>query len=200
MSKPVKALLKKEMMKRFEGVSSLAVVGFTGIDAVSTHKIRSRLRQKDIRMTVVKNSVARQAFKELRLDPATGMLDGPCAVAYGADSVVTVVRELLEIGKDSPNLKIKAALLDGEVFPDNQIERLSKFPTRPEAIGRVVTCVLSPGSKLAGCLIGPASKLAGIIKAVEEKAKSAPETPAPETPAAEAPAAAAAPEAPTTPA
>ena len=67
MSKPVKELVRKELMKRLDGVSSLAVIGFTGLDAVTTNTVRSRLVKKDIHVTVVKNALAKQAFKELGL-------------------------------------------------------------------------------------------------------------------------------------
>jgi large subunit ribosomal protein L10 len=194
MSKPVKELIKKELLKRFAGVDSLAVVGFTGLDAIATNKIRGRLRKKQINMTVVKNSIAKRAFDDLGIAKASDMLEGPCAVAYGADSVVTVVRELLEIGKDSPKLTVKAAFLEGEIFPTERIDELSKFPTRDEAIGRVVACILSPGKKLAACIIGPGSKVASILKTIEEKAPKEEPKPAEAAPvAAEAPAAAAAP-------
>lgn len=200
MSKPVKELIRNELVKRFEGVTSLAVVGFTGLDAIATHSLRGRLHDKQIRLTVVKNSVARQAFKQLGLDAAGGLLDGPCAVAYGADSVVTIVRTLMDVAKETAkgaaSLTIKAALLDGQPFAADQIEALSKYPNRDEAIARVVSVVLSGGSKLAACLIGPGGAVASILKTVEEKAKEAaaaapaPEA-APEAPAAAAPEAAA---------
>lgn len=177
MSKPVKELVRKTLIGRFEGVSELAVVGFTGVDAVTTNSIRSRLRQKDIRMQVVKNALARQAFVSLGIEGAGALLDGPCAVVHGADSVVTVVRELLDINKDTPNLKVKAAFLDGDLFPTDQIQALSKYPTRAEAISQVVQCVLSPGANLAGCLLGPGGQIASILKAIEEKLEK--EAPAP---------------------
>jgi len=173
MSKPVKELLRKELIKRLEGVRQLAVVGFTGVDAPTNNAIRARLRSKDIRMLVVKNALARQALATLGLAEAGKLLEGPCAVVHGADSVVTVVRELLDIGKESPNLTVKAAFMDGDVFGADQIERLSRFPTREEAIGQVVQCVLSPGANLAGCLIGPGGQIAAILKAIEEKAQAA---------------------------
>jgi len=169
MSKPVKKLIRDELIQRFDGVTQLAVVSFTGVDANTTNEIRSRLAEKDIRVSVVKNSLARQAFKEVGIESAGGLLDGPCAVAYGADSVVTVVRELLDIGKEAPNLTVKAAFMEGDLFGEDRIDALSKFPTREEAIGQVVGCVLSAGANLAGCLIGPAGQLAGILKGIEEK-------------------------------
>ncbi len=170
MSKPIKALMRKELSKQFDGMTSLAVVGFTGVDAISTNQIRERLRSKGIRLTVVKNAMARQAFKDIGLEAAGALLDGPCAIAYGSDSVVSVVRELLEEGKDQPNLTVKAALMEGETFGADQIQALSKFPTRDEAIATVVACVLSPAGKLVGAIRGPASKIASLIKTIEEKA------------------------------
>jgi ribosomal protein L10 len=169
MSKPVKEMMRRELIRRFEGVTSLAVVGFSGLDAVSTNRIRGRLRQRDIRMTVVKNSVARQAFEAVGLPSARGLLDGPCAVAYGADSVVSVVRELLDLRKEAPQLTVKAALLEGEVFGAQQIDELSRYPNRQEAIGRVVQCVLSPGGRLAGALRGPGGALAAALKTIADR-------------------------------
>ncbi len=194
MSKPVKELVRKELVKRFAGVDSLAVVGFTGLDAVTTHTVRGRLLEKGVRLTVVKNSVARQAFKELGLAKAGEMLDGPCAVAYGSDpkvGVVNVVRSLLEIAKETPKLTVKAALLEGEIFGTERIDELSKFPTRDEALSQLVGAILAPGRKLAACLVGPGGKVAAILKTIEEKRKEAGETaPAAAAPAGDAPAAA----------
>ena len=175
MSKPVKELIRKELAHRFEGLTSLAVVSFTGLDATTNNQIRGRLRKKDIRLTVVKNSLARQAFKSLGMEQAAEMLEGPCAVVYGADpervSIVSVVRELLDIHKDAPALTVKAALLEGEVFAgDQQVRRLGNFPTREEAIGQVVQYALSAGANLAGCLIAPGGQVASILEPIEKKA------------------------------
>jgi large subunit ribosomal protein L10 len=169
MSKPVKELIRKELIGRFAGVTQLAVVGFTGLNARKTNEIRARLRERDIRMTVVRNALAKQAFGATGIANAGELLDGPCAVAYGADSVVTVVRELLAIHRDEPSLTVKAAFLEGELFGADRIDALSKFPTREEAIGQVVACALSSGANLAGCLVGPGAQLAGILKAIEDR-------------------------------
>ncbi|MCD4825562.1 MAG: 50S ribosomal protein L10 [Phycisphaerae bacterium] len=171
MSKPVKQMISKELTERFAEVDSVAICGFTGLDSEATYAMRGKLAEKDIKITVVKNSLARSAFKTAGLDDAIELLDGPCAVAYGADSIVTVVRELLDVHKEAPALTVKGAVLDGEVFSgDAEVMALSKFPTRDEALGQVVGCVLSAGANLAGCLVGPAGQIAGILKAIEEKA------------------------------
>ena len=179
MSKPVKKLIRDELIKRFDGVTQLAVVGFSGVDANTTNAIRTRLAEKDIRVSVVKNALARQAFRQLGIQEVGELLDGPCAVAYGADSVVTVVRELLDISKEAPNLTVKAAFMEGDLFTQDKIDALSKYPTRGEAVGQIISCVLSAGANLAGCLIGPGGQIASILKSIEEKASGGEEGEAP---------------------
>jgi len=61
-------------------------------------------------------------------------------------------------------------VLDGTLFKGKAgVEELSKFPTREEAIGRIVTLIVSPARKLVAQVQGPGSALAGIVKSIEEK-------------------------------
>lgn len=173
MSKPVKEMMRKNLARRFSGLDSLAVVDFTRVDATATNQIRGRLSEKNIRMMVVKNSVARQAFREVGFEQAGGLLQGPCAIAFSEDSetvgVVSVVRELLDIHKEQPNVTVKAALLEGEVFGADRVDELSKFPTREEAIGKVTGALMSVGSKLSAAMLSPGGAIGGILKSIEEK-------------------------------
>jgi len=173
MSKPVKKMMQRELAGRLEGVSSLAVVGFTGIDAITTHMIRGRLREKKIALMVVKNAMARHAFDSIGLPEAKDLLAGPCAVAFSTDpealGVVEVVRELVEIGTKAPNLTVKAALLEGQTFGPDRIAELKNYPTRSEAQSKALSCVLGPGGKLSACLAGPGAVIASLLKSIESK-------------------------------
>jgi len=168
MSKPVKAMLRRELVGRLEGVESLAVLSLAGVDGVAGNRLRGELRERDIRLTVVKNSVARQAFKEVGLDSASALLDGPCAVATGGESVVNVVRQLLEFARDVPALRVRGALMEGVVFTADRVEELSRYPTREEAVAQVASLAASPGARLAAAVLAPGGRLAGAVKARAE--------------------------------
>jgi large subunit ribosomal protein L10 len=174
MSKPVKQMIRKDLTRRFADVTSVAVVGFSGLNSEQTYEMRGRLAGKDIQFKVVKNSLAKQAFQDVGLDVACDLLDGPCAIAWGSDSIVSVVRELMDIKKTAPAVEVKAAVLDGEIFAGEQdVDRLSKFPTRDEALGQVVQAILSAGANVAGCIVAPGGAIAGILKTIEEKSEAA---------------------------
>ena len=196
MSKQVKSLLRKEITNRLGDARDVAVVSLVGIDGVTNNRLRGELRQKGIRVMVVKNAMARQAFGEMGLGGAEQLLDGACALAYGGESVVDVVRELLNRIKQIPQLSVRGALMEGTLFGPDRVEELSRFPTRTEALGNLARAITSPAGNLVSAMRGPASVLAGILKSIEEKREKEAPPAAAEAPAAEAAAAAPAPEAP----
>jgi large subunit ribosomal protein L10 len=170
MSKPIKELIIDDYKERFEQIDGALVLDIRGITANDNNSIRKGLQKKQIRVTVVKNALAKKAFAGTALEPLGPALEGPSALAYSDGSVVDVARELIEWARKVKQLTLKGAVLDGQYFDgDSGVKRLSQFPTREEAQAKVVTLVLSPGRKVVGAAIGPGSKILGIIKEVRER-------------------------------
>jgi len=169
MSKTVKKLLTDSYREKFGDLDQALLVDIRGIDAVANNELRNELAGKDIRITVLKNTLAQAAIQNTALEPLKDLIDGPTAMVYGGESVVNVAREMVDRAKKIEALELKGAVLDGQLFGPDEVERLSKYPTREEAVAEVVTLVLSPAKNLAGAIKGPGSTLASIIKAIEEK-------------------------------
>lgn len=170
MSKTIKNMIIRDYKARLEGTSDAAVVSLRGVTGIDTTRLRATLRGKKIRMTTVRNSLARQAFKDTTLSGLDSVLEGPSVLVYGGASVVEVARELIAAIADMPKVELKGAILDGQLFKGKAgVTELSKFPTREEALGKTVAVILGPGSSLLGQLKGPGSNIAGILKAIETR-------------------------------
>ncbi len=170
MSKPVKEMMIREYRDLLGDNENALAIGLRGISSNDTNAIRAGLARKEIKVTVVRNKLFGQAFGETELAPLKGVLAGSSALAYGAESVVEVAREIVDLLKKFPDIELKGAVLDGMLFEgDAGVKALSKYPTRDEAIAQDVTLILGPGRKLLGAIKGPGSGLAGIVKAIEEK-------------------------------
>jgi large subunit ribosomal protein L10 len=173
MSKKVKNLIQSETANRLKGIDAVAVISPRGISAIKNNLIRRKLREKGLRMTVVKNTLAKRAVgDDSKIKGFDALLDGPSAVIYGKASIATIARLLMDEKKTDEKLELKGIFFDGEAYVGEKgIEKVSKFPTREEALGQVVALILAPGQKLGGIFKGQAGKVAALIKAVEEKAK-----------------------------
>ncbi len=170
MSKQVKEMIVADYEKRFGELSEALIIDVRGIDANANNELRLDLLKKDIRVTVIKNTLARKAFAGTALEGLGASLEGPSALAYGAESVVNVARELVEWAKKLDELELKAAILDGVVFEGEAgVKTLSEYPTREEAQAKVVQLVLSPASKLVSCALAPGSNILGIVKEIQER-------------------------------
>ena len=169
MSKPVKNMIIEMYREQFRDVSGALLVDIRGVTSNDGMKLRSGLLQKGIRVTVVKNSLARKAFEATGLAPIGDMLEGPSAMVYGEQSVVNIARDLLDFVKKYEKLQFKGAIMDGTVFGPDQLETLSKYPTREEAQAQIIQVVLSPAGQVIGAATSAGSQIASILKAIEEK-------------------------------
>jgi large subunit ribosomal protein L10 len=173
MSKRVKSLITAELQTKFKGAEAVVVVDYIGIDAKQTSIIRAGLRGKKVKMTVVRNALAAKALEAAGLKGAKELLKGTNAICYGGESIVDVVKEIVEQTKKVEKLKIKGSIVEGKLLSDKDTTALSKLPNKKELQGLIVGQILGPGRKLAGQIKGPGAKLAGQVKAVEEKAEKA---------------------------
>ncbi|MCH2148920.1 MAG: 50S ribosomal protein L10 [Phycisphaerales bacterium] len=170
MSKLVKQMMAREYKDRFSDISEALIVDIRGIEANDNNELRLELHSKNIRITVIRNSLAKDAFQGTNLEGILPALSGPTALCYGGDSVVDVARELVDWAKKVENLDLKGAILDGEYFEGEAgVKRLSTFPTREEAQAKVVQIVLAPGAALVGAALGPGGRVMGVVKEVQER-------------------------------
>jgi large subunit ribosomal protein L10 len=181
MSKQIKQMEMDALKQTFQDVQDCLLLSVSGVNAQTDHQMRMGLRKKNIRLQVVKNSLARRVFDELGMKVADAWTS-PTLVAWGAGSLAELSRELNALIKKNDKIKVKAALSERQTI---SFQKAIDMPTRAEAIGRIVGLTLSPASRLVSQMLAPGGRLAGQIKTIAERTPAAEETPAPaeETPA-----------------
>src|SRR5690349_5602815 len=100
MSKALKDLISNEFKRRLDGVSDALLVSIEGLDSIANNKLRKDLLKKNIRIMVVKNSLARRATQGTALENAFKDLSGPAALVWGSDDIVSLAKEVAKVFKD----------------------------------------------------------------------------------------------------
>ena len=114
-----------------DGVQDCVLANVIGLDANTSVALRRRLREKDIHLLVVKNSLARRATEGTQLAPAFEGLQGSAAVLWGGEDFVSLVKEVIELDKaaEFEQFKARGGAMDGESLTAERVHEISKWPT-----------------------------------------------------------------------
>ncbi len=170
MSKYVKQLMTDHLKQQLDGVESAVLVTVEGVEANANVRLRRALREKDMHLMVVKNSLARRATDGTSLAPAFEGVDGTAAIVWGGTDIVDVAKEVVRLAKEKEfqPFKARGGVLDGQKLSEDEVIDVSKWPSREEQLSMLVGQILSPWRTLAGQLNGPGGALASQI---EKKSK-----------------------------
>ncbi len=170
MSKYVKNLVSDHLRQRLGDVRDALLVDVIGLDANTNTRLRATLRERNIRMMVVKNSLAARATAGSPLATLFSGLEGSAAVCWGSEDIVSLAKEITRLTRDvefSP-FHARGGLMEGEPIDADRVERISKWPSREEQLSILSGQILSPAAVLAGQLTSIGGALASQI---EQKAE-----------------------------
>src|SRR5579864_1558784 len=96
MSKQIKQMQMDALKSTFGGVRELVLLSVSGLSCTADNQLRASLRKKNIRVQMVKNSLARRVFGELGIDIPKGSpyWAGTTWMAWGPESVAELSQEL----------------------------------------------------------------------------------------------------------
>lgn len=175
MSKRVKKMLIDDLRDRLSGVGEVILLHLGPLDAERTTELRRRLREKDIKLQLVKNSLARLATADTPLAPACAEMEGMLAMAWGGEDVVDLAKELDRIGglAEYEGLEFRGGALDGDRLGPEDVRKVAKWPNRSEQLSILSGQISSLGGLLSGQLLSAGGGLAGqIASRVEELEKA----------------------------
>jgi ribosomal protein L10 len=94
-------------------------------------------------------------------------------MVWGAADVVALAKEVVRLAGDKQYeaFKARGGVMGGARLAPEEVEAISKWPTREEQISILVGQMLSPGAKLASQLEAAGGALASQIKQIAEKAQ-----------------------------
>ncbi len=169
MSKIVKSLITQTLEQRYQGVDNAVWVELTKADGITTTEFRRQLRARHMRLEIVKTALFRRATKDRPLSRLADRMSGPAALITGGESPQAIAKHLNEWLQKLPGLKLRGALIEGELIDESRVSELAKLPTRREIQGRVAGAVRSPGAKLSAAIRSGGARVAACIKTIAEK-------------------------------
>ena len=176
--KAEKAATVAEITTRLKASSTAVLADYRGMTVGQMRDLRSKLRDGNIEMMVVKNTLARRAAKAAGYEPLSAELVGPIAMLFAADDVSAPARILNDYIRANRKMVIKGGLLEGQVIKADTVTELADLPSREVLLSRLLGAMQAPLGNLASVLQAPMTKLARTLDAVRSQKESAAAAPA----------------------
>jgi large subunit ribosomal protein L10 len=166
MSKFVKSLIMDDLRQRLGSVENALLVSVAGLNAIKNNKLRMALKDKNISLLVIKNSLARRATEGTPLAAAFEQMEGSLALAWGSEDIVSLAKEITRFTDDKQfePFMARGGVMDGARLTAAQVKEVSKWPSREEQLSILSGQILSPGANLASQLTSAGGALASQIK------------------------------------
>ena len=151
---PAKEDAVKALKDEFSQYNGYIFTDYRGMTVAQLTELRNTLRKNEAQYRVIKNRYAKIALKDLEKTGADDQMKGPTAVALvKGDTANVVAKKIFQAGKDGITVTVKGAIIGDEFMTAEQIEALSKLPTKLELIASLMGTMKAPVQKLAATLL-----------------------------------------------
>lgn len=160
--------------EELKSAKALFLTDFQGLSVAEMNALRSELRNRGIKFKVLKNTLARLAYKDTDVAVLGPDLAGPRAAAWtdSDDTVPVMAKVLSDFAKTHQNLGLIRGMLKGKLVHPSDMETLSKLPSREELLGRLLGQMMAPVSAFVNVIAAVPRSFLNVLKAIEEQKAS----------------------------
>ncbi len=158
MARPEKVAKVEEVRQDLDSAAATLLTHYRGLSVAEMAELRTRLREANAEMKIVKNTLTRRAADAAGMDGLNDLLVGPTSLVLCHEDPVGPAKAIKAFQKEHPDLIVRGGYLDGEVLDEAEAMRLADLESREELL-----------AKLAGLLQGGLSQTARLLNAATEK-------------------------------
>ena len=144
-----KAAIVDEVSEKFTAAASVVVVDYRGLTVDEVTRLRKQLRDANVEMKVIKNSILRRAAEKAGLEDLASVFVGPSAVAFSNEDVIAPAKILNDFAKDAEALEIKGGAIEGAVASKEEILALATLPNREGLLSMLLSVLQAPVRNVA---------------------------------------------------
>ena len=167
-----KAATVADLHARFGAAKGAVVSDYRGLNVQEMSALRRQLREVDVELRVVKNTLARRAAAETDFERIAESFVGPTSIALTEGDVVAMAKVMTEYAKREPKLEIRAGLAEGQLLTPERVAALAELPPREVLLAQALGSLKSPMSGLVGVLQGVVRQLVYVLAAVQRERES----------------------------
>lgn len=159
----------EEIKSKLEKAKVAIITEYKGMTVEEIQNLRRELQKVSGDYMVTKNTLAKIALKGTEFEVLNDTFKGPIAVAFGFEDQAAPAKVLAKFIKEKKKGVVVAAALDGQLLSAEQTKALADIPSKEELYAKMLGCVNSPATGIAGAVNAVMSSLVRAIDAVAKQ-------------------------------
>jgi large subunit ribosomal protein L10 len=146
--------------------SSVVLVNYTGLSVKLQQELKSKLKEVDSDIVVVKNTLIKRALESANLKNESineNVLSGQTALVVSKGDSISAIQVLGNFAKTNNIPQFKVGFVDGNFYQTEGLIKISTLPNKEVLYAQVIGSLMSPMSGLVGTLNGNMQKLLYIL-------------------------------------
>lgn len=144
--------LVEEIKENLKNSKSAVILDYRGLNAEEDTKLRKNARAKNVIYKVYKNRLMVKALNELGITGYNPQdFEGTTSIAFAQDEV-SAAKIISDAKKEFNKLEIKFGILDQAVISKEEVEKLSKIPSKEVLIAMLLGGLNAPMAALCRAL------------------------------------------------
>ena len=168
-----KQKIAEDLHERFAKSAIVVVTDYKGLDVSTMNDLRRKLRQEDVELQVVKNTLLIRAAKDTGVALIQDHFKGPSAVALSYKDPVAPAKILTQFAKENRKLEIKGGVLKDKVLDLDAIEALAKLPSREVLLGQFLAVLTGVPSSFVRTIAEIPRSLLNVLTAYRDQKEAA---------------------------
>ena len=152
---------------------SAVAAEYRGLTVSELTELRKTARESGVYLRVIKNTLARKAVEGTDFACMQDGLVGPLILAFSLEDPGAAARVVSAFAKDHNKLVTKLVAVGGKQYGASELERLSKLPTRDQAIAILMGTMKAPVEKFVRTLAEPHAKFVRTVAAIRDQKQAA---------------------------
>lgn len=152
---------------------SLVIADARGVTVDKMDALRKSARENNVRLQVVRNTLAKRAIEGTEYECVQEALKGPSIFGFSMEDPGAAARIFKDFAKENEAFEVKALAVGGQLLPAAQIDTLATLPTHDQALAMLMSVMLAPVTKLARTFNEVPSKVTRAVAAVRDQKQDA---------------------------
>ena len=168
MPSAIKEIMLNEIKKEFEENTYAFISSFDGLTVSDMSELRRNLSKSAKRSIVVKHTLAKRVFGDMKWQDAEKFLKGQVLVTVGSEEPQAVSKVIVDFAKTNKKLAPVGVVFENKVYDTSYVKSLAQLPSRQELLTQVVVRIKSP---ITGLVMTLGQLVRGLVVALNEVKK-----------------------------